>query len=241
MTGEKQMESSRILAAEYWQGMYDTVPIALGVIPFGITYGVVGLAVGLTPVETLLMSLVVFAGAAQFIGATMIGMGVLDFSLIVFTTLLINLRHLLMGASLSPYVVRLPLIRQAVLAFGMVDETYAITMDRIQKRGYNESYQLGTNTAAYITWALSTVTGILLGEYIPNPLAWGLDFAMPATFLAMLIPRLADKTSVAVCIVAAVIAVVSALYLPGKWYIIVACIAASLAGGLLEGEGKNAN
>ena len=237
---EKTATAACILPSDFRQGILDSIPVMLGVIPFGITYGIVGLAVGLTPAETLLMSLLVFAGAAQFVSATMFGLGVFDFSLIVFTTLLINLRHLLMGASLSPYLTRLPLVRQAVLAFGMADETYAITMDRVQKLGYSDNYQLGSNTAGYVTWAVSTFTGIVVGGYLPNPLAWGLDFAMPATFLAMLIPRLANKISLAVCLVAAVIAVAAALYLPGKWYIIVACLAASIVGGLLEGDKPNA-
>lgn len=240
MFAEKSLPMTRVVNAEFWQAVGDSVPIMLGVFPFGITYGVVGVSLGLTPAETILMSLVVCAGAAQFISATMIGMGVVDFSLIVFTTLLINLRHLLMGASLTPYLAKVPLVRQAILAFVLVDETYAVMINRIQSRGYDESYQFGTNTALYTTWAVSTILGVALGEYIPDPLAWGLDFAMPATFLAMLIPRLISRTSIAVCLTAAVIAVVSALYLPGKWYIIVACLAASLVGGLLEGGDKDA-
>lgn len=227
---------TRPVSADFRQGILDTLPIGLGVIPFGITYGIVGLTVGLSPGETILMSLTVFAGAAQFVSTTMLGMGVVDFTLIVFTTLLINLRHLLMGASLAPYLARVPLFRQAVLAFGMVDETYAITMDRVQRSGYSESYQLGANATAYVVWAAATVVGVILGEYIPDPLAWGLDFAMPATFLAMLVPRLANKTSLAVFAVAALVAVAAALWLPGKWYIILAGLAATVAGGLLEKE-----
>jgi 4-azaleucine resistance transporter AzlC len=225
---------NRIDTAAFRRGALDTLPILLGVVPFGVAFGIVGLTVGLTPFETILMSLIVFAGAAQFISATMIGMGVADFTLIVFTTLLINLRHLLMGASLAPYLTRLPLVRQAILAFGMVDETYAITIDRVARHGYSESHQLGANAAAYLAWSLSTLAGILVGEYIPDPLAWGLDFAMPATFLAMLIPRLDSRASLAVCLVAAVVAVAAALGLPGKWYIILAALAATLVGGLLE-------
>ncbi|MDT8903220.1 AzlC family ABC transporter permease [Anaeroselena agilis] len=220
--------------AGFRRGVLDTLPILIGVMPFGVAFGIVGLTVGLTPLETVLMSLLVFAGAAQFISATMLGMGMADFSLIVFTTLLINLRHLLMGASLAPHLARLPLARQALLAFGMVDETYAITIDRVARHGYSESHQLGANTAAYLAWFLSTLAGVLLGEYIPDPLAWGLDFAMPATFLAMLIPRLDSRTSLAVCLAAAVVAVAAALSLPGKWYIILAALAATIVGGLLE-------
>ncbi len=220
--------------ADLRRGVLDTLPILLGVVPFGITFGIVGLTVGLTPLETIFMSLAVFAGAAQFISATMIGMGVLDFTLIVFTTLLINLRHLLMGASLAPHVARLPLARQALLAFLMVDESYAITIDRIARHGYSESHQLGTSGALFIAWAAATVAGVLVGEYIPDPLAWGLDFALPATFLALLIPRLDSAVSIAVCLVAAVVAVAAAVLLPGKWFIILAALAATLVGGLLE-------
>ena len=220
--------------ADLRRGALDTLPILLGVVPFGVTFGIVGLTVGLTPLETILMSLLVFAGAAQFISATMIGMGITDFTLIILTTLLINLRHLLMGVSLAPWLTRLPLARQALLAFLMVDESYAITIDRIAKHGYSASHQLGASSALFAAWAAATVAGVLIGEYIPDPLAWGLDFALPATFLAMLIPRLDSRASLIVCIVAAVVAVGAALYLPGKWYIILAALAATLAGGLME-------
>lgn len=222
--------------SEYALGIRDTLPVVIGVIPFGITYGVVGPTVGLSASETLLMSVLVFAGAAQFMSATMIGTGEADFSMIVFTTLLINLRHLLMGASLSPYMNGLSMRRQALLAFGMADESYAVTMDHIRRNGYDDRHQLGANSAVYFAWLLSTATGVFLGKYIPNPLQWGLDFAMPATFLAMLIPRLTDRKSLLVASAAAVTAVASAFLLPGKWYIITACMAASITGSLLERE-----
>ncbi|WP_371380704.1 AzlC family ABC transporter permease [Sporomusa aerivorans] len=219
---------------EYVQGARDSIPILLGVIPFGITCGVMGLTAGLTPLETVAMSLLVFAGAAQFISITMIGAGITGWGLIVFTTLLINLRHLLMGASLAPHLIKLPLARQLLLTFPLTDEAYAITVNRVTKDGYNDKYQLGCSWALYFTWVISTVAGVMVGSYIPDPLAWGLDFAMPATFLAMLMPRLINPVSVAVCLVAAVTAVAGAAFLPGKWYIIAACLTASVTGGLLE-------
>lgn len=225
---------------DYMQGARDSMPIMLGVVPFGITCGVMGLTAGLTPVETVLMSLMVFAGAAQFISITMLGAGITGWGLIVFTTLLINLRHLLMGVSLAPHLLKLPLIRQILLAFAMTDESYAVTVNRTAQTGYSAEYQMGSSWALYFIWAISTIVGVLVGSYIPDPLAWGLDFAMPATFLAMLIPRLTNPVSLAVCLVAAVTAVAGATYLPGKWYIIAACLAASITGGLLEKEDNHA-
>jgi len=229
------------ITSEFWVGVWDSVPLTIGVVPFGITCGIMALTAGLTAGEALLMSTCVFAGASQFVAITMLGAGVSGWSLIVFTTLLINIRHLLMGASLAPYIMRLPISVQALLSFGMVDETYAITIDRIHKKGYSANYQLGANTAFYSVWILSTAVGVLLSGYITDPLAWGLDFAMPAIFLAMLIPRLINSTAVVVCGVAALVAIMGALYLPGKWYIIWACLSATVVGGLLEGEEQHAN
>lgn len=219
---------------EFWVGVLDSLPVIVGIVPFGLACGIMGITVGLTPLETVLMSALVFAGAAQFVALTMLGAGPAGWGLIVLTTLLINLRHLLMGASLVPYMNRLSVRRKALLAFGLVDETYALTMDRIRKQGYDPGYQLGSNTSFFIAWVTSTSAGAFLGERIPDPLAWGLDFAMPAMFLALLVPRLEGRTAMVVCATAATVAVLAALYLPGKWYIIIACLAASMAGGLME-------
>ncbi len=216
------------------QAIKDSLPVMLGVIPFGITCGVMGTTAGLTSLETMSMSLLVFAGAAQFFSITMLGAGVMDWGLIVFTTLLINLRHFIMGASLAPYMLKLPLPFQALLSFGLTDESYAITANRIFKSGYNPHYQLGASAALYVTWAVSTLAGVILGSQIADPLEWGLDFAMPATFLVLLIPRLVDRTSLYVCAAAGITAVLGALYLPGKWYIIIACLIPSILGSIID-------
>ncbi|MBP2637610.1 MAG: ygaZ [Firmicutes bacterium] len=225
---------------EFWQGVVSSGPILLGVIPFGITCGVLGLTAGLTSLETIMMSLLVFAGASQFIAITMLGAGITGWGLLVFTTLLVNLRHLLMGASLAEYMVKQSIFRQALLSFLLTDEAYAVTISRIYQNGYSAAFHWGTSISLYITWGLSTIAGVLVGNYIPDPLAWGLDFAMPATFLVLLLPRLTDRISVVVCAVAGLIAVAGAVYLPGKWYMIVACLGAVLVGGMMEGAKAHA-
>lgn len=211
-----------------------SVPVMIGVIPFGITCGLMGMTAGLTGLETILMSILVFAGASQFIGITMISTGVTGWGIIVFTTLLVNLRHILMGVSLAPHMVKLPFRHQAGLSFLLTDESYALTVSRIKEKEYSTGFQKITGLSLYLTWILSTLTGVVLGSYIPDPLAWGLDFAMPLTFLVLLMPMLADKTSIAVAVISAITTVITSVYLPGKWYIIAACLTASIAGGLLE-------
>jgi 4-azaleucine resistance transporter AzlC len=219
--------------AVFLEAVKDGLPLILGVLPFGITYGVVASQAGLTWLETLFMSLIVFAGAAQFIGVSMIAVGASPV-LVIFTTLLINLRHLLMGVSLIPYLRRYGRKWQAILAFGTVDESYAVVMKRFMEKGANPYYQLSVNLAFYLAWAFFSMVGVSVGHLIENPLAWGLDFAMPATFIAIVVPQLKDRINSLVALVAGVTAVLGVLYLPGKWYIILGALVAVLAGGVTE-------
>jgi 4-azaleucine resistance transporter AzlC len=183
--------------------------------------------------ESYAMSLLVFAGAAQFTAVSIIGAGGVQAALIVLTTLMINLRHLLMGASLAPYMQRLNTRWQALLAFGMVDESYALTITRFTARGASQ-YQLGADLAIYIAWTTFSGVGAALGGLIRNPLRWGLDFAMPATFIVLLIPQLRGWKEVLVCVTAGALAVAGMTYLPGKWYIIIAALTATLIGEGVE-------
>lgn len=228
------------LAEEAWAALRDCTPVALGVVPFGITCGIMGLTAKMSGLETISMSVFVFAGASQFIGITMLGSGITGWAIIILTTLLVNLRHLIMGTSLAPYMLKLPFSLQALLAFFLTDEAYALTISRIHKARYSMLYQLTVSTMLYLVWVLATVAGVVLGSYISDPLTWGLDFAMPATFLVLLIPLLTDRISLTVFGMAAMVSVFGALYLPGKWYIIIACLTASIIGGLLEGDSKHA-
>ena len=214
-------------------GAVDTLPLIFGMAPFGLAYGIVAQTTGLSPAEAVAMSMIVFAGAAQFISLPMFAEGT-SLALIGATTLLINLRHLLMGASLAPYVGGRPIWQKAALFFGMTDETYAVTISRTEQCAYSAAYQLGSNATAYTAWTVSSLAGFFLGAHISDPLAWGLDFAMPATFLALLIPRLKDKTSVVVFITAAAVSLAVMVSVPGKWYIILACLAAVAVGAAME-------
>ncbi|KJF26518.1 branched-chain amino acid permease [Clostridium aceticum] len=217
----------------------DCLPITAGVIPFGLTCGIMGRTAGFSALEITLMSMTVFAGAAQFMAIAMINSGITNWGVIVFTTLLVNLRHLLMGASLSPYLLKQSRSLQYLLAFSMTDESYALTINRTEKKGYDAYYQLGISYLLYMIWVSSTFIGALLYHNIPNPLEWGLDFVIPLTFMVLLIPRLINPTALLVALVSAVAAVAGALHLPGKWYIIVAAVAASVVGGFIERGRKN--
>jgi len=213
-----------------------TWPLALGAIPFGLAYGIVSIQAGLTVAETVLMSLVVFAGASQFMAVVMIQSGA-GIPLIVASTFLVNLRHLVMGLSLSPYLSETTPWWQRVLAFGMTDESYVTSVTHYREQDAeqgNPYFMLGSGGLIYVVWAAASLLGALAGHAISDPLKWGLDFAMPAAFLTMLLPQVVSRRVAAVVIVAAVVATASYVLIPGKWYIILAVVAGTATGVVLE-------
>lgn len=219
---------------EFRSGLRAPLPLVIGVFSFGLAYGILAIQAGLSFLESTLMSLTVFAGAAQFVatGMLMSGAGALP---ILVTTFMINSRHFLMSASLAPYAHGWKLRWKALLSFLLADETYAMTMSRFSKNAPSKYYQLGVGLNVYAVWLLSSIAGATLGPFVGNPQAWGLDFALPATFIALILPMLQNWRDILVCITAGLLSIVCFTWLPGKWYVTFASLVAiALGWGLVE-------
>lgn len=217
-------------------GVRKMVPIVLGVVPFGLAYGVLAVQGGLTLAETMLMSLTVFAGASQFMAVGMFQTGVGGLTIVI-STFLINVRHLVMGLSLSPYLTETTPRWQRLLAFGMVDESYLTTITHYREQGKpqgNPHFMLAAGISMYVVWNLASLVGALAGHAISDPLKWGLDFAMPATFLTMLLPQVVSRRLLTVVAASAVAATACFVIIPGKWYIIIAVVVGVVTGLALE-------
>jgi branched chain amino acid efflux pump len=212
-------------------------PLWLGAAPFGAIYAVTARAAGLSAAQTLAMSLLVFAGAAQFTAAGLFASGAAPFT-IVLTTLIINARHLLLAASLAPFTRRARPRLKALLAAQLTDESYAIGMRAFLGGQGSLAYQLGANMGMYIVWQCSTAGGLLLGALIPDPAAYGLDLVFPLTFIGLLVPLLRDRASWLVALLAGALTICGALLLPGRWYLLIAGIAASGIGALASRNPK---
>jgi 4-azaleucine resistance transporter AzlC len=220
-------------------GFVVTMPLWLGVAPFGAIYAVTARAAGLSPAQTLAMSLLVCGGAAQFTAAGLFASGVAPLTIVI-TTLIINARHLLLAASLVPYIRQAPPWIKALLAFHLTDEGYAMGMRAwLDGRG-SLSYLFGVNLSLFTIWQCSTIAGMLLSAQIPNPAAYGLDLIFPLTFIGLLVPLLRDRTNVLVALLAGALTIGGALLLPGRWYILLAGIAASGVGALMS-RGKQSS
>jgi 4-azaleucine resistance transporter AzlC len=223
---------------EFLQGALDTLPLVIGAIPFGIIFGTLSGGAGLSAAGAMGMSLFVFAGSAQFIAMGLVGAGT-AWPMIVLTTFVVNFRHLLYTATLLPYLVDRPRIWQVVLAFGLTDETFAVAVARWHRPDavhHKHWYQLGSMVFMYTNWNLCTLIGLGAGRMLQDIDGWGLDFAMVAAFIGMLIPYLKDKPAYAAVLTAGICALVFH-GLPHKLGLILASMAGMTAGVLVEALG----
>jgi 4-azaleucine resistance transporter AzlC len=218
---------------QFWAGARAEIPLLIGVIPFGLIYGALAVNEGLSNTEAQLMSSIVFAGSAQFITAQLVHEAAPGL-VIVLTIAIVNLRHMLYSASMAPYIAFLPGRWKAVLSYLLTDEAYAPTILHYEKHGvtpYAHWFWLGAGCALWTFWQTSTAVGIFLGAAIPE--SWSLDFALPLTFIAMLVPVLRARPAIAAALSAGVVALL-AFSLPYKLGLIVAALVGILVGTLLE-------
>lgn len=209
------------------------VPLWLGAAPFGVIYAVNALEAGLSPAQTIAMSLFVFAGASQFTAVGMFAVAAAPLAIVV-TTLIVNARHLLLAASLAPYLRHLGLWARLGLSAQITDESYALGVREFLAGQSSPGFQLGANLSMYLIWQCSTLVGVLLGRVLPDPAAYGLDLVFPLTFIGLLVPLLRSRDSHLVAAVAAALTLAGALWLPGSWYILLAGLGASTAGLLIR-------
>ena len=219
--------------SEFFAGCRGMIPLVVGAIPFGIIFGT--LSNDLSWGATLAMSAFVFAGSAQFITLGLLAAGT-TFPLIILTTFVVNLRHLLYAVSLVPYLQRSPPLWKLLLGFWLTDEAFMVAIVRYHQADsspYKHWYHLGAATFMYANWQLCTLIGLTMGQLIPNVRSWGLDFAMAVTFIGMVIPYLINRPM----FVAVFVAGISSLFthaLPHQLGLIVASLLGIAAGVLCE-------
>jgi 4-azaleucine resistance transporter AzlC len=207
-------------------------PICLGYLPIGMALGVLGQKAGLHPLAIGFMSLVVFAGSSQFIAVSMISTGMPPLT-IVMTTFVVNLRHLLMSSALAvPFRGR----RRSLLtlfAYGVTDESFAVNYPKLIEGNWQIEHALVVNHAANLTWIVSTIIGGYGGQYIPEG-AFGIDYALIAMFICLIIFQLRGRIYLLTAIVAGTLAVGLSLWLPGNWHIIMASMLAATMATMMK-------
>lgn len=179
------------------QGFAAVLPLWLGMVPFGLAYAVTARSAGLSLFDTQLMSVLVFAGGAQFSAAGLFLAGASGLA-IVLTTFLINARHLLYSLALGQRL-RLSRPQRLIAAHFLTDEAFGVAVVRGQR---SFAFLLGAELSVFVVWNLSTLAGSLLSGAVPNPTALGVDFIFPLAFLALLVPLLSGWRELAVAVFA---------------------------------------
>jgi 4-azaleucine resistance transporter AzlC len=196
-------------------------------------YGVLALSAGLEPPSAQMMSSIVFAGSAQFITAQLLR-DLAPGLVIVLTIAVVNLRHMLYSASIAPYLRELPMRWKVLLSYLLTDEAYAATIIHYEENGKTPAghwFFFGAGIALWMIWQISTALGIFLGATLPPE--WPLEFALPLTFIAIVMPTLKDRPAVAASLSAGATALLT-YYLPFKLGLVFAALVGILVGTALE-------
>ena len=190
---EPKAASSR---AAFVAGVKATAPVLLALVPFALAFGTMAAGSGLSTLEALAMSVFVFAGAAQLAMIPLISAGA-SVAVIVLTVLVINLRMTLYSASLAPHFRLLPAGWKGLLSYLLTDQAYAATITRFDEGRTEEPdkrwYYLGVALAVWVTWQPAAMLGVFLGSRASE--GWSLDFVLPLTFIALVLPAIKDRTT----------------------------------------------
>lgn len=198
------------MTAAFRAGVTAIAPVLLGVLPFGLAAGVVTVEAGYGVTETAGHSMLIFAGASQIAAVSLLGDGA-PVAVVVLTVLVINLRMLMYAASLAPHMADVPLRRRLVGAYLLTDQAYAVSIVHYREPATADErwgFYLGAALTLWLPWQLSTVTGALVGASLPEDLP--LAFAVPLMFLALLVPAVTDRATLAAATTSAVIATLAA-------------------------------
>lgn len=205
-------------------GSKAAIPIVLGYIPVAMAFGVLARKAGLNTFETGLMSLLVYAGASQFLAIEMISKGI-TWVPIVIATFFINLRHLLMSSTISLYFknTRLPIL--SLLSAQMTDESFAVAMSDTSKILNRPKYLFGLQMTSQLAWIAGSVGGALFGGLIDHK-SYGIPFALPALFICLLVLQIKRFSHFGVMVIAGVSSIFFKWIFPGNWYIVLTALLA---------------
>lgn len=212
-----------------WAGFREFLPLSLFVIVFGAAFGLAATQSGLSDLTIVAMSTLVFAGASQFAALELWGPEVPLLTLLV-TVFAINARHLLMGATLYPWLSQLPAARRYGILLVASDANWAMSMQAFARRKPGLGLLLGGGLAMWSFWILGTWLGLAFGSAFQEPERFGLDMVMGCFLLAMVVGGDRDGRMVITWLVAAAASLLAFRYLPDNSHVIVGALAGGLIG-----------
>ncbi len=222
-------------AADFKAGLADGWPMFLAYVPIAMLWGTLAAAKGFSPLEALLMSAIVYAGASQFVAIEMWA-DPLPILLMIFTIFIVNVRHMLYAASISRHINGIKKNWHPFLMYVLTDEAWALLERRALTKPLTLGYYIGVAVPLWPTWFISSAIGAYIGRKLPDPALIGLDFAFAAMFIAILAGFWKGSRTGAVIVTSALVAVLGKTYLSGAWYIVLGGLAGVAIAALLYKE-----
>lgn len=216
-------------ATGFLRGVRTGLPLAAGNVAYGVVFGVLAKHTGLSLPEAVLMSGLVYAGAAQFVALGIWASPVPVLSLAI-TTLVVNLRFLLMGATLQPWLRRLSPVKKYACVVLLDDESWALTFAEWDAGRSDRAFLIGCQVVLYCTWLGGTASGEMFGGLITDPKSLGLDFVFIAFLTALLVGRYRGFRDFVPWLAAGFTSVVASVLLPGHWYVLLGAVVGTLVG-----------
>lgn len=223
------------MRAQMLAGAGQALPVVAGVVVFGTVWGALAVQAGLSPLEVVLMSALVFSGAAQFVAIDLWSSPV-AVGTIAIAVLLVGLRHVLMSASLEPAMRGISHRRAYAALFFMVDEAWAMSLRRAGQGRFTLGFYMGLAGLLYLSWLTTTLTGALLGGLVADPARYGFDVVFTAIFVVLIVGLWKGRRDLPVWGASALAAVACHEWVPGNWYIFVGGAAGILTAVLLWSE-----
>jgi 4-azaleucine resistance transporter AzlC len=226
-------------ATEFKKGIQSGISIAIGYMPIALTFGLIAKTTGLALGETVMMSMLVFAGAAQYISLSLLAQGIGIFEVIL-TTFIVNIRHFLMSASLNEKAEEDTVGARMGYSFGITDETFSVAAMR--EGTVNAGYMFGLNLTAYSSWVVFSGLGFLVGAGLPQTLQESMSVALYAMFVGLLVPSM--KTNVKVVYLAALAAAFNSIFTMAElmstgWAIVLATLLSAIIVEVVESFKKD--
>lgn len=223
-------------ANQFYAGARACIPVVISVATYGMVWGVLARGAGLSLLEVVLMSGLVFAGAAQFVALDLWTAipAALPIGPLIIAALIVNLRYLLLTATLRPLFKPESGLKGALMMAFVTDENWAMTVLEMKRGGGSVAFLLGGGVLAYACWMATTITGHVLGSAIDDPARYGLDFAFTATFLVLLLGMWKTRADLLPWGVAALSAIIASKLIDGSWHILIGALLGSLAGAIAD-------
>lgn len=210
-------------------GVRDALPVVLGYLPLGLAFGVLARNYGLSVGQVAAMSSFIYSGSGQFVAIGMLKAGQAWLEIIT-AILLVNLRYLLLSASMAPFFRKISSPFLMAAAHGITDETYAVALGRFRNFKARPAYAAGLFTTAYLAWVLGSVAGAAAGNLVGDTARFGLDFALTAMFISLLVLQLKDRPTLMVAVISGILSLAIRGVFQSNWNAVISTVVAASLG-----------